>query len=83
MHLFLLIASFIIMPTFCMKNTVLSQQVTAFYDKKITSKEKFKIFAQPAILIVNPNSEEVIKKWSSEPYSMTPDEFVKEAQSAA
>lgn len=46
MHLFLLIASFIIMPTFCMKNTVLSQQVTAFYDKKITSKEKFKIFLE-------------------------------------
>lgn len=46
-------------------------------------KEKFKVFAQPAILIVNPNSEEVLKKWSSEPYSMTPDEFVKNAQSVA
>lgn len=39
-------------------------------------KNKFKVFAQPAILIVDPNTEEIRKQWSSEPYSMTPDEFV-------
>jgi thiol:disulfide interchange protein DsbD len=44
-------------------------------------KNKFKVFAQPAILIVDPNSEQVLKRWSSEPYSMTPEEFVKAAQS--
>jgi thioredoxin:protein disulfide reductase len=42
-------------------------------------KHTFKVFAQPAILIVDPNTQEIIKKWSSEPYSMTPDEFVKAA----
>ena len=39
-------------------------------------KTKFKVFAQPAILIVDPKTEEIVKQWSSEPYSMTPDEFV-------
>jgi len=39
-------------------------------------KEQFKVYAQPAILIVNPNNQELIKKWSSEPYSMTPETFI-------
>lgn len=39
-------------------------------------KTTFKVFAQPAILLVNPSTQEIIKKWSSEPYSMTPEEFV-------
>lgn len=39
-------------------------------------KTQFKIYAQPAILIIDPKTEEVMKQWSSEPYSMTPDEFV-------
>lgn len=39
-------------------------------------KGKFNVFAQPAILIINPTSESVLKKWSSEPYSMTPEAFV-------
>lgn len=43
-------------------------------------KEQFKVFAQPAILIINPNTEKIITKWSSEPYSMTPDEFVQTVQ---
>lgn len=45
-------------------------------------KQQFQVFAQPAILIVNPNDQKVLKKWSSEPYSMTPDQFVKAAQLA-
>ena len=39
-------------------------------------KEKFKVYAQPAILIVKPEGEIIIKKWSSEPYSMTPEIFI-------
>lgn len=39
-------------------------------------KEQFKVYAQPAILIVNPDNQTIIKKWSSEPYSMTPEKFV-------
>ena len=39
-------------------------------------KNLFKVFAQPAILLVDPKTQEIVKKWSSEPYSMTPDEFI-------
>lgn len=44
-------------------------------------KTKFSVFAQPAILIINPHTQEVMKKWSSEPYSMTPQEFVEAVRS--
>ena len=44
-------------------------------------KTKFSVFAQPAILIINPHTQEVMKKWSSEPYSMTPQEFIQAVQS--
>mgnify|MGYP003402257926 len=43
-------------------------------------KNLFKVFAQPAILLIDPNTQEIVKKWSSEPYSMTPDEFVQAIQ---
>lgn len=39
-------------------------------------KQQYQVFAQPAILVINPSNETVIKKWSSEPYKMTPKEFV-------
>lgn len=39
-------------------------------------KDLFKVYAQPAILVVNPETQDIIKKWSSEPYSMTPESFV-------
>lgn len=39
-------------------------------------KHQFSVIGQPAILIVNPENETVLKQWSSEPYSMTPKEFV-------
>lgn len=38
-------------------------------------KELFKVYAQPAILVINPETQDIIKKWSSEPYSMTPESF--------
>ena len=54
---------------------------TSSHNQQATElKHKFKIYAQPAILIVDPNSETILKKWSSEPYSMTPEEFVKTAK---
>ncbi|MBP6892460.1 thioredoxin family protein [Candidatus Babeliales bacterium] len=43
-------------------------------------KNLFKVFAQPTILIIDPNTQEIVKKWSSEPYSMTPDEFIQAVQ---
>ncbi|MBI2344938.1 sulfite exporter TauE/SafE family protein [Candidatus Dependentiae bacterium] len=39
-------------------------------------KSLLKVYAQPAILVINPETNDIIKKWSSEPYSMTPDSFV-------
>lgn len=39
-------------------------------------KDLFKVYAQPAILVVNPETQDIVKKWSSEPYSMTPESFV-------
>lgn len=43
-------------------------------------KEKYKVHAQPAILLVNPTTEKVIQRWSSEPYSMTIQEFIQAVQ---
>lgn len=43
-------------------------------------KNLFKVFAQPTILLINPQTQEIIKKWSSEPYSMTPEEFIQITQ---
>lgn len=39
-------------------------------------KHQFMIIGQPAILIINPENETILKQWSSEPYNMTPKEFV-------
>lgn len=39
-------------------------------------KKKYNVIAQPAILIIDPHNEKIIKKWSSEPYNMSPQEFV-------
>lgn len=39
-------------------------------------KKLFRVFAQPAILVIDPTNESILKKWSSEPNSMTPQEFV-------
>ena len=43
-------------------------------------KNQFKVFAQPTILIINPQNQDVIQKWSSEPYNMTPEHFIKTLQ---
>lgn len=40
-------------------------------------KQQFKVFAQPTILLINPNTQEIVQKWSSEPYSMSEEEFIK------
>lgn len=39
-------------------------------------KSRFNVFAQPTILLINPDTQDVLQKWSSEPYSMSPEEFV-------
>ncbi len=39
-------------------------------------KHQFAIVGQPAILLVDPTNQTVLKRWSSEPYNMTPEEFV-------
>jgi thiol:disulfide interchange protein len=41
-------------------------------------KEQYKVYAQPAIILVDPNTQEIIKQWTSEPYSMPIKTFIQE-----
>lgn len=41
-------------------------------------REQYKVYAQPTILLVDPTTETVLKKWTSEPYSMTIEDFIQE-----
>lgn len=43
-------------------------------------REKYKVFAQPTILLVDPVTETVLKKWTSEPYSMSIENFIQQIQ---
>ena len=43
--------------------------------------EKYKVMAQPAIILINPSNEEVLQRWSSEPYSMPIATFVDQISS--
>ena len=45
-------------------------------------REQYKVYAQPTILLIDPATETVLKKWTSEPYSLSIEEFIKEIQSA-
>ena len=70
------------------KKDLVAQQLNShviFYKVDCTSssneeatklKKQYSVFAQPAILVIDPNKEVVLKKWSSEPYNMSPQEFV-------
>jgi len=44
-------------------------------------KEKYKVSVQPTILLVDPTTETVIKRWTSEPYSMPIEKFITQIQS--
>lgn len=44
-------------------------------------KHQYAVIGQPTILIVNPENETILKQWSSEPYNMTPKEFVQAVKS--
>ncbi|MBP6870205.1 thioredoxin family protein [Candidatus Babeliales bacterium] len=46
----------------------------------IHTKELYKVYAQPTILLVDPVTQTVLKKWTSEPYSLSIEEFVKQIQ---
>lgn len=48
--------------------------------KKLT--DQYKVYAQPVILLINPSNEEILKQWTSEPYSMPIDKFVEEIEEA-
>jgi len=41
-------------------------------------KNLYKVYAQPTILLIDPKTQTVLKKWSSEPYGMTIEEFAQE-----
>lgn len=39
-------------------------------------KEQYKVYAQPTILLIEPATETILKRWTSEPYSMTIEDFI-------
>jgi len=41
-------------------------------------RELYKVYAQPTILLVDPTTETVLKKWTSEPYSIAIEEFIQQ-----
>ena len=43
-------------------------------------KEKYKVSVQPTILLIDPTTETIIKKWTSEPYSMPIENFIAQIQ---
>ena len=45
-------------------------------------REQYKVYAQPTILLVDPTTETILQKWTSEPYSMTIEEFIRQIQNA-
>lgn len=39
-------------------------------------KEQYKVYAQPTILIIDPTTQTILKKWTTEPYNMKIEEFI-------
>lgn len=48
----------------------------------VTLKEKYKVYAQPTILLVDPRTHDVLKKWTSEPYSLSIEDFIAQIEQA-
>lgn len=46
----------------------------------IHTRELYKIYAQPTILLINPKTETVMHKWTSEPYSLPLEEFIEQIE---
>ncbi len=44
----------------------------------IQLKEQYKVYAQPTLLLIDPASQIVLKKWTTEPYNMTIEEFIEQ-----
>ncbi len=66
-----------------LKNDVTFVKVDATHSNNadyVQLREQYKVYAQPTILLVDPTTEIVLKKWTSEPYSMSIEEFIKEIQ---
>lgn len=64
------------------EDTVVLHKVDCTHSTKEIKKmtEQYKVYAQPVILLINPSNEEVLKQWTSEPYSMPIDTFVQEIE---
>ena len=57
--------------------TFVKIDATNSYDTDyIKLRELYKVYAQPTILLVDPTTETVLRKWTSEPYSMSIEDFV-------
>jgi thiol:disulfide interchange protein DsbD len=42
----------------------------------VYTKELYKVYAQPTIIVVDPKTETIVKRWTSEPYSMNIQDFI-------
>jgi thioredoxin:protein disulfide reductase len=41
-------------------------------------KEQYKVYAQPTILLIDPATQTVLRKWTTEPYNMKIEEFIEQ-----
>ncbi len=41
-------------------------------------KEQYKVYAQPTLLLIDPTTQTILKKWTTEPYNMSIEEFIHE-----
>jgi len=67
-----------------MKNQLTFVKIDATHnhdDDYQSVKDIYKVYVQPTILLVDPSTEKVIKKWTSEPYSMKLEDFITQVQS--
>lgn len=45
-------------------------------------RDQYKVYAQPTILLIDPTTETILKKWTSEPYSLSIEAFIEEIRQA-
>jgi len=64
-----------------MKNSITFVKIDATHSNDpdyMYLRELFKVFAQPTLLLIDPTTETVLQRWSSEPYSLSIKEFVEQ-----
>ncbi|MBV8661107.1 MAG: thioredoxin family protein [Candidatus Dependentiae bacterium] len=66
-----------------LSNSIIFVKVDATHSNNpdyVQLREQYKVYAQPTILLIDPATETILKKWTSEPYSMSIEEFIEQIQ---